>query len=333
MANDGETGLTIREAVPGDEEVVARLIALLAEYERAPEKCVATAEKVAEQLFGPRPAAHAFLAEMDGQVVGFALYFHSFSTWLCRPGIFLEDLFVVPEYRCRGIGGALLRRVARVCVEEGCGRLEWTCLEWNELAKSQYRKIGAEPMEGWRTWRMEGQTIEDLAAGRKVAKEGPGAVEAVLAKPAAAPDARVAIYTDGGCVPNPGTGGWAAVLISGDRRKEIAGGEKKTTNNRMELTAAIMALEHLRKACMVDLHTDSEYLKRGITEWLPKWKRAGWRRGKSELKNVELWKRLDDATRRHKINWRWLRGHAGHKENERADELCRQQIDKLRKGH
>ncbi len=325
---------SIREAVPGDEAEIARLIALLAEYERAPERCEATPERVREQLFGERPAGWALLAEVKGEVVAFALYFLSFSTWLCKPGLYLEDLFVVPEHRKRGIGGALMRELARICVERGYGRMEWTCLEWNELAKSQYRKIGAEPMEEWRTWRMEGKPIEELAAGLPHQREAAApreAPETAARKAGEGPLPRVTIYTDGGCSPNPGTGGWAAVLMSENRRKELAGGEVHTTNNRMELLAAISALEHLRKPCEVELYTDSEYVKRGITEWLPKWKRAGWSRGKNPLKNVELWKRLDAARERHRVKWRWVRGHAGNTENERADELCQEQIDRLKK--
>lgn len=134
----------------------------------------------------------------------------------------------------------------------------------------------------------------------------------------------VVIYTDGACSGNPGPGGWGAILIYGDHRKEISGGEAETTNNRMELTAAISALEALTRPSHVELHTDSSYVKNGITQWIRRWKANGWRTSdKKPVKNAELWQQLDEATRRHDIDWRWVRGHAGDPENERADELAR----------
>ena len=136
---------------------------------------------------------------------------------------------------------------------------------------------------------------------------------------------QVTIYTDGACSGNPGPGGWGAVLISGPHRKEICGGEPQTTNNRMELAAAIAALDALKKPSRVDLHSDSEYLRNGISMWIEGWKRNGWRTSaKQPVKNVELWQRLDTARQRHEVSWHWVRGHAGHTENERADELARQ---------
>lgn len=134
----------------------------------------------------------------------------------------------------------------------------------------------------------------------------------------------VTIYTDGGAKPNPnGPGGWGALLISGSHTKELSGGERSTTNNRMELTAAIMALEALKKPCTVTIYTDSQYLRNGITEWLPKWVRNGWRTAdKKPVKNQELWERLHAATQRHDIEWKWVRGHAGHEHNERVDQLA-----------
>ena len=136
---------------------------------------------------------------------------------------------------------------------------------------------------------------------------------------------QVTIYTDGACSGNPGPGGWGAVLISGPHRKEICGGEPQTTNNRMELAAAIAALDALKKPSRVDLHSDSEYLRNGISMWIEGWKRNGWRTSaKHPVKNVELWQRLDTARQRHEVSWHWLRGHAGHTENERADELARE---------
>jgi ribonuclease HI len=135
---------------------------------------------------------------------------------------------------------------------------------------------------------------------------------------------KVVIYTDGACRGNPGPGGWGAILISGDNEKEIWGGELATTNNRMELTAAIEALGALKRPCRVELHTDSQYLRTGISEWLPLWKARGWRTlSKTPVKNDDLWKRLDEARLRHEVDWRWVKGHAGEPLNERADELAR----------
>ena len=135
---------------------------------------------------------------------------------------------------------------------------------------------------------------------------------------------QVIIYTDGGAKPNPnGPGGWAALLISGDQHKELSGGERSTTNNRMELTAAIMALEALKQPCDVTMYTDSQYVRNGITDWLPKWVRNGWRTAdKKPVKNQELWERLYEASQRHHISWKWVRGHAGHEHNERVDQLA-----------
>jgi ribonuclease HI len=135
---------------------------------------------------------------------------------------------------------------------------------------------------------------------------------------------RVEIWTDGACSGNPGPGGWGAILKSGDKVKEFCGGEAHTTNNRMELIAAISALEALKRDCSVDLHTDSQYLRQGVTSWIHGWKRNGWRTAdKKPVKNEDLWRRLDEATQRHEIEWRWVKGHAGEELNERADELAR----------
>lgn len=143
----------------------------------------------------------------------------------------------------------------------------------------------------------------------------------------------VIVYTDGGCVPNPGTGGWAAVLMYKDKVKELTGGERNTTNNRMELSAAVEALSALKRHSRVILHTDSQYLKNGITQWLPAWKRRGWKRSQGALKNVDLWQKLDRLSQEHDIEWRWVRGHAGDPLNERCDELVGQVIAGLRNGH
>lgn len=143
-------------------------------------------------------------------------------------------------------------------------------------------------------------------------------------------DDRVLIYTDGGCDPNPGTGGWAAILIYKGRTKELSGGEPNTTNNQMELKAAINALKALTKRCAVTLHTDSQYVQRGITEWLPGWKRRGWLRSGGKVKNLELWQELDALAQKHDIEWRWVRGHAGNLYNERCDELAAEAIRRLK---
>lgn len=134
----------------------------------------------------------------------------------------------------------------------------------------------------------------------------------------------IVVYTDGACSGNPGPGGWGAILISGAHRKEINGGEAATTNNRMELLAAISALEALKQPSNVELHTDSMYVRDGISKWIHGWKRNGWKTAdRKDVKNAELWKRLDAAVKRHVVDWRWVRGHAGHPENERADQLAR----------
>jgi ribonuclease HI len=135
----------------------------------------------------------------------------------------------------------------------------------------------------------------------------------------------VQIFTDGACSGNPGPGGWGAVLRFDGKEKELKGGEPVTTNNRMELMAAISALETLKRDCNVDMFTDSNYLREGITKWIHSWRRNGWRTAeKKPVKNAELWQRLDAALGRHQIRWHWVRGHAGHAENERADALARE---------
>ena len=134
----------------------------------------------------------------------------------------------------------------------------------------------------------------------------------------------VVIFTDGACSGNPGPGGWGAILRFGDVEKELKGGEAHTTNNRMELMAAISALEALKKSCTVDLTTDSQYVRQGITGWIHGWKKNGWRTAdKKPVKNAELWQRLDAALKPHQVRWHWIKGHAGHAENERADQLAR----------
>ena len=136
--------------------------------------------------------------------------------------------------------------------------------------------------------------------------------------------ADITIYTDGACSGNPGPGGWGAILVHGENRKELSGGEPETTNNRMELQAAIEALGALKRPCKVAVYTDSVYVRDGITKWIQGWQRNGWRTAaKKPVKNVELWQALQAALQQHDVDWHWVKGHAGHPENERADELAR----------
>ena len=144
---------------------------------------------------------------------------------------------------------------------------------------------------------------------------------------------QVVIYTDGACSGNPGPGGWGAVMISGAHVKEICGGEPGTTNNRMELMAAIQALEALKKPCKVELHTDSTYVMKGISEWIFGWKKRGWKTADGKpVKNDDLWRRLDTARARQDVSWNWVKGHAGHELNERADALARKGLTDARKA-
>ncbi len=136
---------------------------------------------------------------------------------------------------------------------------------------------------------------------------------------------KVIVHTDGACSGNPGPGGWGAILDYNGTRKELNGGEGLTTNNRMELMGAISALEALKRPCEVEMHVDSQYVKDGITKWIHGWKKNGWKTAdKKPVKNAELWQRLDDALKLHKVSWHWVKGHAGHDHNERADELARE---------
>ena len=141
-------------------------------------------------------------------------------------------------------------------------------------------------------------------------------------------DSVVRIYTDGACKGNPGPGGWGALLQSGGKERELFGGEPHTTNNRMELTAVIRALEALKRSCEVEVYTDSQYVQKGVSEWLRDWKRRGWRTAdKKPVKNVDLWQELDRLAATHRIAWHWVRGHAGHPENERADALANRGVE------
>ncbi|MGK6320885.1 N-acetyltransferase family protein [Sphingomonas sp. DT-204] len=153
----------IRPAVPADVPTILRLVRELAEYEREPDAVVATEAMLAEALFGDHPAAEAVIAEVDGAATGFALFFHNFSTWTGRRGLYLEDLYVTPEARGLGIGKALLRHVAALAVERGCGRFEWAVLDWNEPAVRFYDAMGAESMDEWTVRRVSGEALLKLA--------------------------------------------------------------------------------------------------------------------------------------------------------------------------
>lgn len=147
------------------------------------------------------------------------------------------------------------------------------------------------------------------------------------------PDDEVEIYADGACRGNPGPGGWGALLRTGSRERTLHGGEPATTNNRMELTAVIRALESLTRQCRVQLYTDSQYVQKGITQWIHDWKRRGWRTaGKQPVKNVDLWQQLEALASAHEVSWHWVKGHAGHDGNERADALANRGIDELKAG-
>lgn len=142
------------------------------------------------------------------------------------------------------------------------------------------------------------------------------------------------IYSDGACKGNPGAGGWGALLVSGGHRKEICGGEANTTNNRMEMTAVIRALEALKRPSKVEVHTDSQYVQKGVSEWMAGWKRRNWRTADGKpVKNQDLWLQLDALSQLHQIEWKWVRGHAGHPENERADQLANQGVLQAQQQH
>jgi len=144
----------------------------------------------------------------------------------------------------------------------------------------------------------------------------------------------IEIFTDGACKGNPGKGGWGALLVYGDHEKELFGGEAETTNNRMELTAVIRALESLKRPCKVRLHTDSQYVQKGISEWIAGWKRRGWRTADNKpVKNKDLWQELDVLAAKHEIEWLWVKGHAGHDGNERADDLANQGAALAKEGN
>jgi len=158
-------GFAIRAARPEDVPVIVRLIHDLAAYERAPDECRADPTLLAEHLFGPKPLVEALVAEADGLIAGFALFFHNYSTWLTLPGLHLEDLYVRPEQRGLGIGKALLVRLARIAVDRRCGRMEWSVLKWNEPAIGFYRRLGAVAMDEWQVYRLEGPSLRALGSG------------------------------------------------------------------------------------------------------------------------------------------------------------------------
>lgn len=159
------SSLRIRQAQREDSALLLRLITGLAIYEREPDAVVATEDDLRCTLFGTDATAHAVICEDGGQAVGFAVYFFNYSTWLGRNGLYLEDLFVLPEHRGKGAGLALLRHLARLALEKGCGRFEWSVLDWNEPAIDFYRAAGARPMDEWTVYRMDGQALRDFAAG------------------------------------------------------------------------------------------------------------------------------------------------------------------------
>ena len=165
MASAAPDVLSIRPATENDVALVLRFIEKLAEYEKLSHDVIATEAALQKYLFGPRPMAEVILAHWGGEPVGFALFFHNFSTFLARPGIYLEDLFVDLEHRGKGIGKALLARLARIAMERGCGRLEWAVLNWNEPSIQFYRKLGAAAKDDWTVYRLTGDALQRLAAG------------------------------------------------------------------------------------------------------------------------------------------------------------------------
>lgn len=156
--------VSLRPAIPADIPLIIELITELADYERLVHEVKADARRMHEHLFGPRPYAEVLIGEVDGEPQGFALFFHNYSTWLSQPGIYLEDLFVRPAARGAGLGKALLTELARLAVERGCGRLEWSVLDWNEPAIGFYRSLGARPQDEWTVYRLTGEALRDLAA-------------------------------------------------------------------------------------------------------------------------------------------------------------------------
>lgn len=162
MDAEGVPQLQIRRAQPGDELTIVELVRELADYERAPEEAIATPAQIRAALFGDRPTAEAVLAEWEGRTAGFALWFHNFSTWLGKPGLYLEDLFVRESLRGRGIGKALLLHLVGIARERDCGRMEWSVLDWNRPAIDFYESLGAKPMDEWTVYRLDARTLAGL---------------------------------------------------------------------------------------------------------------------------------------------------------------------------
>lgn len=158
-----DKSVRIRVAVRDDVGTILRFIRELAVYERLSDQCIAEEDQLAESLFGEMKFAEVLLAELEGRLVGFALFFHNFSTFLAKPGLYLEDLFVEPEFRGFGVGKALLRELAKIAVDRGCGRMEWWVLDWNEPAIEFYKTLGAEPMSDWTVFRLSGESLKSLA--------------------------------------------------------------------------------------------------------------------------------------------------------------------------
>ncbi|MDK2970910.1 MAG: hypothetical protein PWP23_665 [Candidatus Sumerlaeota bacterium] len=328
---DKKTDIRFRPATPADIPAIVKMIHELAVYERAPEECHATEANTARELFGAKPHAEALIAEVNGQPAGYAIFFHNYSTWEAAPGLYLEDVYVRPTFRRRGLGRMFLTTLAAIARERGCHRFEWSVLDWNKPARDFYEQMGARPMTEWVIYRTDGDALDEMAdEGRKL-------LDTLTAAPpppkASSEEAggKYVIHTDGGAQPNPGTGAWAAVVRHGKRVTELTDGERETTNNRMEMTAAIRALESLPgEGCSAEVHTDSEYLRNGITKWIRNWKKNGWKTaGKTPVKNADLWQRLDELCQRHSVAWHWLKGHAGHEDNERCDVLCTETIARL----
>ncbi len=167
MTETANPDLTIRPASPGDEDLLLELIHELAVYEKAPEEAVATPELIHQALFGEHPSAEAVIAEWDGKPAGFALFFHNFSTWLGKPGLYLEDLFVPESMRGKGTGKALLLHLAGIARERGCGRMEWSVLDWNTPAIDFYKALGARPMDGWTVFRLDSDALASLDHGTR----------------------------------------------------------------------------------------------------------------------------------------------------------------------
>jgi GNAT superfamily N-acetyltransferase len=165
VGSDAGGGIQIRAATPADVDLIHSLIVELAEYERAPESVTGTPELLAKGLFGEHPAAEALIAERGGIAIGFALFHGTFSTWECRPGIWLEDLYVSPQHRRGGVGGILLSHIAQLAVQRGCARLEWNALDWNEPALDFYQRVGATRLSSWELHRLDGEALRRVAAG------------------------------------------------------------------------------------------------------------------------------------------------------------------------